>query len=87
MNECTYFPVVIEKSEAEIKEMIAIISNIAMPEDVKNFFIGCAKAILWLPLFVQAKHASIGRLRNIIFGKGYGNKKSGSKKRGKSNIF
>lgn len=69
-------PDVIDKSESEIKCILELIRNSALPDDVKNFVIKCIELALWLPLHLQNKRISLHRLRVMIFGKGY-NKNDG----------
>lgn len=66
-----YLPEVVDKDESEIKQIIALIRESALPEDVKKFVIKCIELALWLPLFLQKKNISLSRLRTMIFGKGY----------------
>jgi transposase len=67
-------PEVIDKSESEIKQIIALIHASSLPDDVKKFIIKCIELSLWLPMFLKNKAISLHRLRSIIFGKGYNKK-------------
>jgi hypothetical protein len=67
----TNLPKIVDKDEAEIRQIISLIKDSSLPDEVKTFIIKCIELALWFPLFLQKKNISLNRLRTIIFGKGY----------------
>ena len=70
------FPDVIEKSEAEIAEIVDAIKQAPLSEAAKLFVIKCIEIAIWVPMALQSKNISMNRLKTIIFGKGYKSKKN-----------
>lgn len=62
-------PSVEEKTKEELEEIIRIIMASSLPETVKSFIIKCIESALWFPHILQKKNISLGRLREILFGK------------------
>ena len=73
------FPEIVEKSADEIKNIIAAIKNSSLPEEMCCFLIKCIEIAMWLPLMLEKKNISLRRLRTMIFGKGFKNKKRRTK--------
>lgn len=71
MKEHKNLPKVVEKSEAEIKEIFQVIRESTLPDGTKDFVIRCIELALWFPLQLQNKKISLSRLRKLIFGRGY----------------
>ena len=62
-------PNVEEKTKEELEEIVRVIMASSLPEPVKSFIIKCIENALWFPHILQKKNISLGRLREILFGK------------------
>lgn len=69
------FPDVIEKTEEEVDQIIALIKNCSFQDETKTFIIKCIEFAMWLPIFVSNTKISMYRFAVMIFGPGYRNKK------------
>lgn len=65
------FPNVVDKTEAEIDQIMILIQNSTIPDDIKTFIIKCIELAMWLPNFVLNTKISMHRFAVMIFGKGY----------------
>lgn len=65
------FPEIVEKSEDEIKNIIAVVKKSSLPEELSHFVVKCIETAMWLPLILEKKNISLSRLRKMIFGKGF----------------
>lgn len=65
------FPEVIDKTEAEINQIISLIKASALSDDIKAFVIRCIELAMWLPNFVSNTKISMHRFALMIFGKSY----------------
>ena len=79
MKVKSLFPDVIEKTAAEISEIIDAIKQSNLSEGVKLFVIKCIEIALWVPMALESKNISMHRLKMIIFGKGYKSKSNNNK--------
>ena len=65
------FPDIIDKTEAEINQIITLIQESTLSDDIKIFIIRCIELAMWLPNFVSSTKISMRRFAIMIFGKGY----------------
>lgn len=73
------FPDVVDKTEAEIDQIMILIQESTLSDDVKTFIVKCIELAMWLPNFVLNTKISMRRFAVMIFGKGYKNKPSNTK--------
>lgn len=71
MTEKNALPEVVDKTEAEIEEIIQLIRDSNLKDATKKFVIKCIQLAIWFPLQLEQKNISLSRLRRLIFGKGY----------------
>lgn len=64
-------PIIEEKTESELDEIIRVIQASSLPKHIKDFIIRCVEMALWFPHVLQKKNISLNRLRKMLFGKGY----------------
>lgn len=64
-------PDVIDKTEAEINQIINLIQQSTLSDDIKVFIIKCIELAMWLPNFVSNTKISMHRFAVMLFGKGY----------------
>jgi hypothetical protein len=67
------FPDVVDKTEAEINQIMILIQESTLSDDIKTFIIRCIELSMWLPNFVLNTKISMHRFAVMIFGKGYKN--------------
>ena len=65
------FPDVVDKTEAEIDQIMILIKESTLSEDNKTFIIKCIELAMWLPNFILNTKISMHRFAVMIFGKGY----------------
>ena len=73
-------PKVIEKSQAEIEQIAALVQSSNLPENIKPFVIGCINLASWIPRALVEHKITVSNLKRLIFGKG----DKAAKKRNKS---
>lgn len=80
-------PMVIEKSQDEIEQIIALVHSSNLPEGMKPFVIGCINLASWVPRALVEHKITVSNLKRLIFGKGdkETQKQNNSPKRDKSN--
>ena len=62
------FPDVVDKTEAEINQIILLIQESTLSVDTKTFIIKCIELAMWLPNFVLNTKISMHRFAVMIFG-------------------
>lgn len=77
-------PKVETKSQAELDEIIALISNTKWSDATKDFLINCIRLACWFPTLLERQHITMRKLREMIFGKRSKRKKSGNSDEGNS---
>ncbi|WP_245614323.1 hypothetical protein [Legionella massiliensis] len=60
----------IEKSQEEIEEVIALVESSNLREEIKPFVIGCINLASWIPKALVEHKITISNLKRLIFGKG-----------------
>ena len=67
-------PIIEEKTQEELDEIIRAITTSSLPDSVKSFVINSVNSALWFPHILQKKNISLNRLKKMIFGKSYKSK-------------
>jgi hypothetical protein len=49
MTPATELPIVIEKSQEEVEQIVALVHSSNLPEGTKPFVIGCINLASWIP--------------------------------------
>ncbi|KGP62323.1 hypothetical protein EP47_01765 [Legionella norrlandica] len=70
MTPAKELPIVIEKSQEEVEQIIALVHSSNLPEGTKSFVIGCIHLASWIPCALVEHKITVSNLRRLIFGKG-----------------
>jgi len=70
MTPAKELPIVIEKSQEEIEQSIALVRSSNLPEGTKTFVIGCINLASWIPRALIEHKITVSNLKRLIFGKG-----------------
>ena len=81
MNHGSELPKIVDKSQAEIDEIIAVIEDSSLSASVKAFAISCIRTAVWLPKALLEQKIRLSNLRKLIFGRGKGGGKRRKKNR------
>ena len=81
MNHGSELPKIVDKSRAEIDEIIAVIEASSLSAPVKAFTISCMRTAVWLPKALLEQKIRLSYLRKLIFGQGKGGGKRRKKNR------
>jgi hypothetical protein len=63
-------PIVIEKSQEEVEQIVALVYSSNLPEGTKPFVIGCINLASWIPRALVEHKITVSNLKRLIFGKG-----------------
>lgn len=70
MTPAKELPIVIEKSQEEVEQIIALVHSSNLPEGTKPFVIGCINLASWIPRALIEHKITVSNLKRLIFGKG-----------------
>lgn len=70
MTPAKELPKVIEKSQEEIEQIVALVQASNLPEDIKPFVVGCINLASWIPRALVEHKITVSNLKRLIFGKG-----------------
>ncbi|WP_273198967.1 MULTISPECIES: IS66 family transposase [Legionella] len=70
MTPAKDLPMVIEKSQDEIEQIIASVHSSNLSEGTKLFVIGCINLASWIPKALVEHKITVSNLKRLIFGKG-----------------
>ena len=70
MTPAKELPIVIEKSQEDVDQIIALVHSSNLPEGTKPFVIGCIHLASWIPRALVEHKITVSNLKRLIFGKG-----------------
>ncbi|CZH83719.1 IS66 family transposase [Legionella pneumophila] len=70
MTPAKELPIVIEKSQEDVDQIIALVRSSNLPEGTKTFVIGCINLATWIPRALVEHKITVSNLKRLIFGKG-----------------
>ncbi|WP_258956787.1 hypothetical protein [Legionella sainthelensi] len=70
MTPAKKLPIVIEKSQEDVDQIIALVHSSTLPEGTKPFVIGCINLASWIPRALVEHKITVSNLKRLIFGKG-----------------
>lgn len=70
MTPAKELPIVIEKSQEEVEQIVALVHASNLPEETKPFVIGCINLASWIPRALVEHKITVSNLKRLIFGKG-----------------
>ena len=70
MTPAKELPIVIEKSQEEVEQIVALVHSSNLPEGIKPFVIGCIHLASWIPRALVEHKITVSNLKLLIFGKG-----------------
>jgi transposase len=70
MTPAKELPIVIEKSQEDVEQIIALVHSSNLPEGTKPFVIGCIHLASWIPRALVEHKITLSNLKRLIFGKG-----------------
>ncbi|WP_131794628.1 hypothetical protein [Fluoribacter gormanii] len=70
MTPAKELPIVIEKSQEDVDQIIALVHSSNLPEGTKPFVIGCTHLTSWLLRALVEHKITLSNLKQLIFGKG-----------------
>lgn len=70
MTPAKELPMVVEKSQEEIEQIVALVRSSNLPEGTKPFVIGCINLASWIPRALVEHKITVSNLKRLIFGKG-----------------
>ncbi|WP_278043666.1 IS66 family transposase [Legionella cincinnatiensis] len=70
MTPAKELPNVIEKSQEDVDQIIALVHSSNLPEGTKPFIIGCIHLASWIPGALIEHKITVSNLKRLIFGKG-----------------
>ena len=70
MTPAKELPIVIEKSQEEVEQIVALVHASNLPEGTKPFVIGCINLASWIPRALTEHKITVSNLKRLIFGKG-----------------
>ncbi|CDZ76806.1 Transposase [Legionella massiliensis] len=70
MTPAKELPIIIEKSQEEVEQIVALVHSSNLPERTKPFVIGCINLASWIPKALVEHKVTISNLKRLIFGKG-----------------
>lgn len=83
MSKKNEAPKLVDKTETEIAHIIEQINASDWSASTKSFLIGCIESAVWLPKILRKQKINIFRLRELVFGQGWSNRRK--KKQGSDN--
>ncbi|QEY52049.1 hypothetical protein [Legionella longbeachae] len=69
MTPAKELPIVIEKSQEEVEQIVALVRSSNLPEGKKPFVIGCINLASWIPRALLEHKITVSNLKRFIFGK------------------
>ena len=63
MTPAKELPIVIEKSQEEVEQMVAFVQSSNLPEGTKPFVIGCINLASWIPRALVEHKITVSNLR------------------------
>jgi transposase len=70
MTPAKELPIVIEKSQEEVEQIVSLVHSSNLPEGTKPFVIGCIHLASWIPRALIEHKITVSNLKRLIFGKG-----------------
>ena len=70
MTPAKELPMVIEKSQEEVEQIVALVQSSNLSDEVKPFVIGCINLASWIPGALVEHKITVSNLKRLIFGKG-----------------
>ena len=63
-------PKIIDKTQAEIDEVISAIQSCNLPSSAKDFAISCINVAIWFPKALLEQKIKLSNIRKLVFGRG-----------------
>lgn len=70
MTPAKELPMVIEKTQEEVEQVIVLVRSSNLPEGTKTFVIGCINLASWIPRALIEHKITVSNLKRLLFGKG-----------------
>lgn len=70
MTPAKELPIVIEKSQEDVEQIVALVHSSNLPEGTKPFVVGCINLASWIPRALVEHKITVSNLKRLIFGKG-----------------
>ena len=67
MTPAKELPIVIEKSQEEVEQIVALVQSSNLPEGTKPFVIGCINLAFWIPRALVEHKITASNLKRLIF--------------------
>jgi hypothetical protein len=69
MSSCE-LPKIIDKTQADIDEVISAIQSCNLPSSAKDFAISCINVAIWFPKALLEQKIKLSNIRKLVFGRG-----------------